>query len=285
MGSRYLTDLDVVLRGAGLSVVELDGWQSRARSSGGYDGAPWAIFWHHTASAGDGAADAHYCTYGSSDRPVCNLVIGRDGVVHLCAAGATNTNGKGGPYLLPDGRTIPLDSANSRVIGIEFSNNGVGMSWPAVQLDAGFAASNALCRAYIDGKVTNVVQHVDWAPTRKIDPAQAGAVQGAWRPRSINSSGSWSLDDLRSECSRRAGSAPTPGPRPPDPGKDDDVEKYLVRSTDGMPWVTDFASYATQITEEQAADGVNMRGYVKGADNEPFPLSPSDSDLMLRLDR
>ena len=63
------------------------------------------------------------------------------------------------------------------------------------------------------------------------------------------------------------------------------MEKYLVRATDGMPWVTDFASYATQITEEQAADGVAMRGYVKGSDNEPFPLSPSDSDLMLRLDK
>jgi hypothetical protein len=84
---------------------------------------------------------------------------------------------------------------------------------------------------------------------------------------------------VREEASRRAGN---PLPIPPPTG-DNDVEKYLVRDTDGYPWVTDFASYATSITEEQAADGVNMRGYVKGADNHPFPLSPSDTDLMHRL--
>src|SRR6187402_1953109 len=116
--TRYLVELADRLRAAGLAVVELDGWQQRARSSGGYDDAgPWAVFWHHTASAGDGAADAHYCTYGSPDRPVCNVVVDRAGVVYVCAGGATNTNGKGGPHRLPDGRTLPADGANSRVFG------------------------------------------------------------------------------------------------------------------------------------------------------------------------
>ena len=205
MSGRYLTDMADVLRAAGLQVVELDGWQTRARSSGGYaSGSPMCVMWHHTASAGDGASDADYCTFRSNDRPVCNLVVGRDGVVYVCAAGATNTNGKGGPLTLPDGRTVPADSMNTRAIGIEFSNNGVGMAWPEAQMSAGFAASTALTAAYVGG-ADQVAGHVDWT-TRKIDPATAAAVQGAWRPASVNSSGSWALADLRNECLRVAGS-------------------------------------------------------------------------------
>ena len=281
MSGRYLTDMADVLRRAGQQVVELDGWQTRARSSGGYaDGGPWCVMLHHTASAGDGAQDAHYCTFSSGDRPVCNLVLGRDAVWHVCAAGATNTNGKGGPWPLADGRVVSADTMNTRAIGIEMSNNGVGQSYPAPMVEAMFAGVNALSAAYL-GRYDLLCQHVDWAPTRKIDPATGGAVEGAWRPVTINSSGSWQLASVLAEAQRRAGGT-TPTPTPP-PGGDDDVEKWLVRDVDGWPWVTDFASYATSITEDQASDGVNMRGYVKGADNEPFPLSQSDTDLMHRI--
>lgn len=201
MSGRYLTDLADVLRAAGLAVVELDGWQTRARSSGGYDGGPWLTMWHHTASGGDGASDAHYCTFVSDVRPVCNLVVGRDGVVYVCAAGATNTNGSGGPLTLPDGRTVATDSMNTRALGVELSNNGVGMGYPQVQIDAAFAVSNACAAAY-GYRPDNVAGHVDWT-TRKIDPATAAAVAGPWRPRSINGSGSWAVADLRAECIRR----------------------------------------------------------------------------------
>lgn len=203
MGDRYLTDLADVLRAAGLTVVEVDGWRDRARSSGGYDGGPVAVFWHHTASAGDGASDAHYCTFVSDDRPVCNVVVGRDGVVHVCAAGATNTNGKGGPHTLPDGTTIPADGANSRVIGMELSNGGTGQIYPVCQVDAAFGVSLACARAY--GLAADaVVTHAEWAPSRKIDPATWDAVDGPWQPAPVNASGTWSLEYLRGECRRRA---------------------------------------------------------------------------------
>lgn len=201
MAGRMLTDLADVLRGAGLVVVELDGWQHIARGSGGYDGAPWCTMWHHTASAGDGAADAHYCTFVSDVRPVCNVVVGRDGIVYVCAAGATNTNGSGGPLTLPDGRTVPADAMNTKAIGVELSNDGVGMGYPQVQIDAAFAVSNACAAAY-GYRPDNVAGHVDWT-TRKIDPATAAAVAGPWRPGAINTSGSWALPDLRAECWNR----------------------------------------------------------------------------------
>lgn len=216
MGSRYLTDLDQVLRQAGLQVATLSGWQTRARSSGGYDGAPWCVMWHHTASNGNGANDANWGTFSSPDRPIANIYIGQDAVCHVAAAGATNTNGRGGPIALPDGRTVPADGMNTRAIGVELSNNGTGMPYPQAQIDAAFVASVACCRAYINGRVDNVAGHWDWAPSRKIDPATGAGVQGPWTPRTVTSSGTWSLADLRSECIRRAAG---PGPLP-DPEED-----------------------------------------------------------------
>ena len=61
------------------------------------------------------------------------------------------------------------------------------------------------------------------------------------------------------------------------------AEKYLVRSTDGFPYVTDFASYATGLTEEQAARGRDQRGYQAAADGGPFQLDQQDTDLILRI--
>jgi hypothetical protein len=74
--------------------------------------------------------------------------------------------------------------------------------------------SNAL-NAFVGNQPTDVITHNSWAPTRKIDPATANAVSGGWTPRSTNSSGTWDLGDIRSECGRRAGSGPGPTPTPP----------------------------------------------------------------------
>ena len=236
MSGRYLTDMADVVRSVGLQVVELSGWQTRARSSGGYaDGGPWCIMLHHTASNGDGASDADYCTFRSSDRPVCNLVLGRDAVVYVCAAGATNTNGKGGPWTLPNGRTIAQDTMNTRAIGIEMSNNGVGMAYPQVMVDAMFSLIGVLAGAYLGGDVSSLCQHVNWAPGRKIDPATGAAVQGPWRPSTTNSSGSWRLDDVQAEALQRVLAPPTPEPEPtPEPVPEEDDPMYLALLSDGV---------------------------------------------------
>ena len=56
---------------------------------------------------------------------MANLYLDRGGTWWVLAAGATNTNGKGGPW-----GPIPANSANSRVIGIEAGNNGIGEPGP-----------------------------------------------------------------------------------------------------------------------------------------------------------
>jgi len=237
--SHYLTNLAAVLRGAGLNVVELDGWQTRGRSGNSpyADGRPWCVMWHHTASSGDGASDAHYETFVAEDAPICNINIGRDGTCYVCAAGPTNTNGKGGPITVSRG-TIPADSMNTYAVGIEISNNGVGMNYPARQIDATFAASIAITNAY-GLRPDDVVQHWDWAPSRKIDPATAGAVEGTWHPRAVTTSGTWALDDLRAECRRRATAPTPPKPPKPTPPPEDEMKLYAAVDGDDAVWIGD----------------------------------------------
>jgi hypothetical protein len=228
MGSRYLTDLADVCRAAGLAVVEVDGWQTRARGSGGYDDdRPWCVMWHHTASDTTPANDVNYIVHGCPDAPVANLYLARDGAVHVCAAGATNTNGKGGPFPVSRG-TVPVDSMNTHAIGIEAGNDGIGEPWPAEQIAAYFTLSRALTGAY-GLAVTDLATHAEWAPGRKIDPATADAVEGPWQPSSINSSGTWNPDDVRAEAARIE-------PPPEPPPKEDDMPLTFVAAAPG--WAT-----------------------------------------------
>jgi N-acetylmuramoyl-L-alanine amidase len=226
----YYPEMLDVLRAAGCRVAEnsiTDGWQTRARSSGGFPSPPLAVFWHHTASSTTPANDLSWQIDGCDDAPVGNLLLDRDGVFWPVAAGASNCAGKGGPASFSRG-TIPADSGNTRGWQIEVANNGVGEPWPQVQIDAYFAGSNAL-NAHVGNRPNDVITHAEWAPTRKIDPATAAAVQGSWRPVPVTSSGTWDLDDIRDECNRRASATPDPGPDPtppPDPG-DDDMPKII----------------------------------------------------------
>jgi hypothetical protein len=203
----YYTDMLAVLRAAGCVCNEsstTNGWQTRARSSGGFPSPPLCVFWHHTASSTSPANDLHWQIVGCPDAPVGNMLIDRNGVCWPVAAGASNCAGKGGPSSFSRG-TIPLDSGNTRGWQIEVANNGVGEAWPVAQIDAFFRASNAL-NARFGNLPSDMIGHAHYT-SRKIDPATAGAVQGGWKPRSINSSGTWNLDDIRAECNRRATTA------------------------------------------------------------------------------
>jgi len=260
-------DLVAILRGAGCTVKENSttaGWQTRARSSGGFPAAPLATFWHHTASSTGPENDLSWQIVGCDDAPVGNLLLDRDGVYWPVAGGASNCAGKGGPATFSRG-TVPQDSGNTRGFQIEVANNGLGEAWPQAQIDAYFTGSNAL-NAHVGNQPTDVITHNAWAPTRKIDPATADAVQGPWKPRSCTSSGTWDLDDIRAECARRA-TATIPPEEPDMPLTDDDVDRIakavwarLVSVPDKDPqpaqWVLGQTYVMTQRTvkaSEQAA--------------------------------
>jgi hypothetical protein len=232
MGSLYYTDMADLFRGAGLVVVEdgpCAGWQSRARSSGGFSSPPLGCQWHHTASKTSPESDVSWQTNGSDDAPIGNCTIMRDGSIWMVAAGAANTAGKGGPITFSRG-TVPLDSGNSTTWAFEVANNGVGEAWPQVQIDAYFTASNVANKRF-GNRPTDLMTHNGYCepscPGRKIDPATAAAVQGPWKPRSINSAGTWNQSDVRDEANRRATTEPPP---PEDEVTDADIEAIAQRA-------------------------------------------------------
>lgn len=226
MSGRYLTDLADVVRRAGLVVQEEPGWQTRARSSGGYgSGRPTHVMVHHTASgpSSDGQADVNYCCYGSDSRPVANLYLARSGKVWIMAAGATNTNGQGQDSW---GGGVPDDSMNTHAIGIEAANGGTGEEWPTAQQDAYLVLVSALCGAYAI-PLGQVRAHFEWAPGRKIDPAG--------NSRYATGGASWRMDQFRGDVLE--GAAPTPPPEE----EDDMADPYVLKSSTGAAIVVEAA--------------------------------------------
>lgn len=229
MGSRYFTELIDVLQAAGVPCAVNDinrGWEHRSRSSGGFNpGLPLACCWHHTASTASVNNDLQYMIHNSPDAPIGNMLLDRSGVVWPIAAGAANTQGKGGPTSFSRG-TCPLDQGNTHLWGVEAANGGTGEAWPQIQIDAYFLVNRVLAEMF-GNQVDDLVTHQGYAPSRKIDPATNTAVQGPWAPHSVTSSGTWDYRDIRSEAVRRAGWTP-PKPPQPQPESDEDYDMAFI---------------------------------------------------------
>lgn len=214
MGATWLTDLPQVL--SGLSNVSFySGWQTRSRSSGGYDGLV-GIAIHHTASSTSTANDTYYQWVTCPDGPVGAIYLGRAGEIVVGAAGATNCQGKGGPLTTSRG-TVPKDKGNQYMIAIEAGNNGVGEPWPEVQQDQYVALVKALCDGYGFDPGRDVYGHFDYCapscPGRKIDPA------GPSRFGTVNSNQTWDINVFRAAVSGSSpGPTPPPTPEPPPSG-------------------------------------------------------------------
>ena len=203
MGAVWLLNMADWLREGGMNVVEEPGWQTRSRSSGGYD-AVWGIGVHHTASNTSPKNDINYMLYstGNSARPIGALYLARDGQVTVMCAGATNTQGKGGPYKTSKG-TIPQDAGNRYMLSIEAANAGTGEHWPVAQQDAYVRLCHILfTKLGLDWG--DIVAHFEWT-NRKYDPAGNSryAAGGAL----------WDMDKFRRDCMLATGNT-TPDPLP-----------------------------------------------------------------------
>lgn len=154
-----------VLKDAGLTVVEVSGWQTRGRP--GAFGPVKGVICHHTAGKryAENAPSLDLITRGRADLagPLSQLCLGRDGTFYVVAAGRCNHAGRGIWQGVTDG--------NRSFIGIEAENDGIGEKWPAVQLDA-YKRCVAAILKHVGAKPIMSVAHREYAlpKGRKIDP-------------------------------------------------------------------------------------------------------------------
>lgn len=158
------------LRRGGLDVREVNGWKTRANSSGVNAFNPLGGVNHHTAGPSKAAASSltpslSIVIHGRSDLagPLCNVYFGFDNVFYVVAAGPANHAG------LPDGGVCRGMHGNSEAWGMEIEHPGtVPLSDKRVALAARAWAAILHGR---DVPASQLVQHHEWSPSRKIDLA------------------------------------------------------------------------------------------------------------------
>lgn len=146
-------NLPRLLREAGLTVVEIDGWQTRGRPASTGAFAPVGVLNHHTGSSAKLWTKSKRLAYakwmfitGLSDlpAPLCQLALGRDGTVYLGAAGRANHAGTAKAV-----GSVAAGDGNKLYIGIEWMLSGT-QKIPAKMREAGITLN-----AVLTEKVTN----------------------------------------------------------------------------------------------------------------------------------
>jgi hypothetical protein len=169
--ARLPSNLPAILRGVGLTVEVLPGWESNGRP--GSFNPKGGVLDHHTGSAdyaGDPKNDLAYAKWlafsGRSDlpAPLCQLALSAEGVVYVCAAGRANHAGKA-----KASGTMVGGDGNGLYIGIEAMNSG-SQGWTKKQYDAYVLLNAALC-VYVTGNSEKTVRgHKETSVTGKWDP-------------------------------------------------------------------------------------------------------------------
>jgi hypothetical protein len=163
-----LTDLADILRNAGLTVVEVDGWKTRAH---GPLAEIRSIICHHTAGPSTGDFPSLLIVQnGRPDLsgPLAQLGLGRSGTWYVIAAGLSYHAG-----VVTD-RTL---FSNQYAIGIEAENTGVPPTdsghiyWPEVQYQSYLRGVRALQKAFnVPTKYVRGHKEVAYPLGRKNDP-------------------------------------------------------------------------------------------------------------------
>lgn len=169
-----ITWLAAELRAAGVEVAEVAGWRTR----GSEDFDPIGITWHATAGSRNSTAqgEVNVILNGSTSAPppIAQIMLYRDGVAYVCAAGRCNHNkvGWGGPN---------EGFGNTELIGIEMANDNRGEPFPAVQIDAARKISAAIFKRLGTSPLRRMAGHFEHQPGAKTDPL--GVSMGAERSR------------------------------------------------------------------------------------------------------
>jgi hypothetical protein len=183
----YPCDLAGLLRAAGVTTVESQGWQTRQSSGQNGCFTPVGIIMHHTVGVGPNALT------DIVNNVKANFFVSRAGEVTVVSGGRANHAGMGAQEVLdevtrsvaPAGTAAARSLAdritgNGHFYGFENENKGDGVQpWPEVQLDAMARGAAALCQRHCWNE-NRVIAHAEWT-SRKIDPR--GVDMNAFRAR------------------------------------------------------------------------------------------------------
>lgn len=153
-------------RAAGLKVVEISGWESRTRP-GSHN--PKGVVVHHTGGSSDSLSYVRWMALDGRasegiPAPLCQVALGRDGTVYMCAAGRANQAGKTKSI----SNWLYAGDGNSQTVGIEAMNTG-REGWGKKQYDAYVLLCAIICR--VEGwPASRVVAHKETSITGKWDP-------------------------------------------------------------------------------------------------------------------
>lgn len=154
------TWLAEVLRSAGLTVVEHDGW--RQRGNGEFTDL-WAVVWHHDGSPAGASPNVPVYIAGQvdADNPGANCWVALDGIWHLIAAGMTYHAGK----------VLPGKPGNPESIGIE-TDHTTGETWSGVELLDSLRRGTAAILGYLGEDQDSLEFHktICFPVGRKTDP-------------------------------------------------------------------------------------------------------------------
>lgn len=170
MTYRRLPDnLPAILRRAGLTVVEVEGWQTRGRPAHIGDFDPHGVLCHHTATGPktSDAAVVNLLVNGRSDLPgpLVQLGLNRKGVVYIIASGRANHAGKARAS-----GNMPAGDGNTLYVGIEGFNDGVGEDWSPEQMEAYKILCAVLSKEVTKNTAQSVRGHKETSTTGKPDP-------------------------------------------------------------------------------------------------------------------
>ena len=164
----FYTGLARLARDAGLVVREVNGWKTRTLGTrpNGMAGARGCL-WHHTATSASAVKarnnpTLNYMVNGLG-YPLANYGLAWDGSIDVIAAGAAAHAGKG-RY----GSRIPQDRGNDYLLGVEVEGT-VGLTWSDAQLESAARLGHAMNKEW--GSSFLQIGHLEYAPTRKVDPS------------------------------------------------------------------------------------------------------------------
>lgn len=242
-GARDLSDAPLVwmadaLRGSGLVVKEVKGWRTRGRPTS-FD--PRGVVFHHTASNRNSGARPALGTVLNGRQladgtalpgPLCNILVGRDNVLYLVAAGRANHAGLGGPW-----QSIPVDSGNKYMVGVEVENDGVGEPFEKELLHVCEVAFATLLVGLGRG-AKFLTGHKEWAPHRKSDPARIDMDQYRQRvAQEIRALKQGIHEPPRPQKPQGPPKPPKPEPtqpQAPQPTPDPTLDTYMVKAGDTL---------------------------------------------------